>query len=178
MTKKIKLLAFSALFLFFSSNAFCTGAGIQIGKVPGIGFVKDGGNSFALMYNVTGTLRFSRLPMTVGAGITARPLGTYHGPLLGFSAFADYYILDVQAKNTWSIFSGIGVSGRVIFSLYNFTPFPEAGIRLFAGSSWTFWDGYLELHTQLNVTPSLLFKDDGAEFRIEFPLEVGLRWHF
>ena len=112
----IKVILISLFFGAFTQKVFCIGAGIQIGCSPSLEFTNDGKLDFSLLHNVTGTLKLSKLPMTLGAGISLRTSNAYDSPFLGFSAFTDYYILDIQLKNIWSLYSGLGLSGNLLFN--------------------------------------------------------------
>ncbi|MCR5063368.1 MAG: hypothetical protein K6A89_08810 [Treponema sp.] len=172
---KLKLLCITTLIFFLTTfKCFSLGAGMQIGVNPfSISSSEESVNSFE--GNVTGTLRFSRLPFVVGAGFNAGMRNSDF--IFGLSTFADWYIIDLQIKNIWNFYSGIGVIGNLNFNT-DFNYFPEAGSKVFIGTSVIFIDNFIELNLQANAQPSVIFKSEEPEFRLSFPIESGIRFHF
>ena len=172
---KFKLFCFASLIFFLIPlKGYSIGAGIQIGINPfSISNSEYSENSFE--GNITGTLRFSRLPLAAGAGFNAGICDSDF--IFGFSTFADCFIIDHQIKNNWNFYSGIGLIGNLNFDTA-FNVFPEAGTRVFLGTSVIFIDNFIELNLQANAQPSVLFKNEEPEFRLSFPIESGIRFHF
>ncbi len=175
-----KLITLSVLLIIcFSSRIFATGCGIQAGTEPGFLINEDSVKFEHIIENITGTIRFSRIPMTMGFGFLA---GKESSDLsFGLSAFADYYPVDIQLKNTWNFFSGFGASGSVLTSDFeNYTL--SAGARFFAGTNYLLDDNFLELYVQQNIVPTYIRSigqsDSKSAFMLCFPLEAGIRMHF
>ena len=175
-----KLFALTSFFIIcFCSKLFATGAGVQIGGNPGL-YIND--NSVKPDYfsgTLTGTLRFSRIPMSVGFGFEAGK--SFSDFAYGLSGFADYYLIDVQLKNTWNFYSGLGIEGNLLTPDFKDWS-ASAGARLFVGMNWLFYDNYLEFYAQQNIVPgwikSLSQSDSKGAFILKLPLEAGIRFHF
>ena len=170
--------AAAALFFLFNSKIFETGAGIQIGAVPGIYINQDSVKLEKFSGSLIGTMKFSKVPMAVGAGFEG---GKYFSDFdFGLSAFADYWFFDIQLKNTWNLFSGFGASGKLFtpdFKDWNLA----AGARFFVGVNCSFWDGYMEVYAQQTVVPTYiadLKKIKNGSFMLCIPFETGVRLHF
>jgi len=172
-------LTLTAILFLFTSKIFATGAGFQVGLVPGVFVNETTAQVKNLTGNLTGTIRMSKIPVVAGAGVEAGKLFSDFN--YGLSAFADYWAIDVQIKNTWSFYSGFGFSGKLLtsdFKNWNFA----AGARFFVGTNYTFYDNYLEVYAQQNIVPTYLKNlnasgTDGT-FMVCFPFEAGLRMHF
>lgn len=170
--------AATILLLIFTSKIFATGAGVQIGAVPGIYINQASADLEKFSGTIVGTMKLSRVPMVVGAGFEG---GKYFSDFdIGFSAFADYWFFDYQLINTWNLFSGFGASGKLFTS--NFKDWNlAAGARFFAGVNCTFWDGYMEVYAQQNIVPTYianLKKINSGSFMLCLPFETGVRLHF
>lgn len=164
--KKFLSFVFCVCFLF-CTRVFAIGAGVQIGGGPSF---SGGVGHFE---NVTGTLKFFRIPLVIGFGIES---GSFYDDFaVGASAFADY----------WLFYSGIGLSGDILFS-FNEKSFGSYGLRLFCGVDWPLMDNFLELYVQATsnifVIPDNTFKKTGdfvlGDVGIRVPAEMGIRFHF
>ena len=180
MNKYKKITLISLLFLFcFSSKLFAIGAGVQISGNPGLLINEEGVNLERFSGRLTGTIRFSRLPVAIGFGLeTGKNSSDFS---YGFSGFADYYALDYQIKNTWNFYSGFGAEGSLLTS--NFDKWTvTAGARFFAGMNWLFYDNYLELYCQQNIVPAYIknLSNPASKggFLLGLPFEAGIRMHF
>ena len=128
---------------------------------------------------LTGTIRFSRLPLAIGFGLeTGKNASDFS---YGFSGFADYYAIDYQIKNTWNLYSGFGAEGSLLTT--NFDKWTlTAGARFFVGMNWLFYDNYLEIYCQQNLVPSYIknLNDTASKggFLLGLPFEAGIRMHF
>ena len=157
-----------------------TGAGVQAGFFPAAAISEEGFSAGAAELNLTGTMRFTRIPLTFGAGLTAGCLES--GTSIGLSSFADYWISDAQIKDNWNIYTGFGA----LLSLqYDFEDdwSITAGPRFFAGMDWIFIDNYIEFYVQQNVVPALYLPFSTSlptekGFLLMFPFEAGVRLHF
>lgn len=176
--KKITLL--SLLFLFcFSTKLFAIGAGVQVSGNPGLLINEEGVKLERLSGRLTGTIRFSRLPLAIGFGLEAGKNASDFS--YGFSGFADYYAIDYQIKNTWNLYSGFGAEGSLLTT--NFDKWTlTAGARFFVGMNWLFYDNYLEIYCQQNLVPSYIknLNDIASKggFLLGLPFEAGIRMHF
>lgn len=174
----IKSFSAALLFILFTSKAFATGAGVQSGAVPGIIINQESAKLENFTGSLTGNMKFSKIPVVIGAGFEAGKL--YSDFDFGLSAFADYWFLDLQLINTWSFYSGFGASGKLLtadFKDWNL----EAGARFFAGMNYLFWDGYLEIYAQQTIVPTYicnLRKPYSGSFMLCLPVEAGVRMHF
>lgn len=173
------ILAAATIILLFNSNIFAIGAGIQAGAVPGM-LINESNVKFEnFTCNITGTVRLSRFPIVAGTGFE---FGKFFSDFdFGFSAFADYWAIDCQLKNTWNLFSGFGLSCKFLtndFRNWNL----ETGPRFFAGINRLFYDGYLEFYAQQNIVPTYIKNISNSEtkaaFMLYLPFETGLRMHF
>ena len=175
--KKFLSFVFCVCFLF-CSKVFAIGAGVQIGAGPSF---SGGVGHFE---NVTGTLKFFRIPLVIGFGIES---GSFYDDFaIGASAFADYWLLNLQKDyENWLFYSGIGLSGDILFS-FNEKSFGSYGLRLFCGVDWPLMDNFLELYVQATsnifVIPDNTFKKAGdfllGDVGIRVPAEMGIRFHF
>ncbi len=165
LRKKTALLITSILLI---TKAFCTGAGVQGSIKPSLFISDEKIEATDLSGTLTGTIRMSHFPIVVGAGLEAGNNG------YGLSAFADFWALDIQIKNTWNFYGGLGAGGGVLTSDFKkLLAYIEP--RFFIGMNWLFYDHYIEVYTQQNITPS--FKSDKT-FSLELPFEAGVRLHF
>ncbi len=170
----------TALFIFsILAKISATGAGVQAGANPGLFMNESSVKLEKITGTLTGTLKFSRIPMVVGFGFEAGK--AFSEVSYGFSGFADYHAVDVQIINTWNFYSGFGAAGSLLtsdFKDWNVA----AGARFFAGMNWLFWDNYLEFYIQQNVVPSytrsLTVADSKGAFMLALPFESGIRLHF
>ena len=178
MKHLIKSITAALFILLFTSEAFATGAGVQLGAVPGLLINQDSVKLENFTGSLTGTMKFSRVPVVVGAGLEGGKLFSDFD--FGLAAFGDYWFLDLQLINTWSFYSGFGLSGKLLtanFSDWNL----EAGARFFAGMNYLLWDGYLELYAQQTIVPTYicnLKKVWNGNFMLCLPVEAGVRMHF
>ena len=64
--------------------------------------------------NITGTLKFFRIPLVIGFGIES---GSFYDDFaIGASAFADYWLINLQKDyENWLFYSGIGLGGDILF---------------------------------------------------------------
>ena len=173
------LITVLTLLFLFNFGAFATGAGLQFGADPGIFINQDEVKAKVLAANITGTVRLSRLPLVAGAGFEG---GKYFSDFnYGFSAFCDYWALDLQLENTWSIYSGFGASTRLLTDDFSDWKL-ETAARFFTGVNRLFYDGYLEVYAQQNIAPSYItaLNDNASKgiFMLYLPFEAGLRMHF
>ena len=168
MISKRKTTALIFSIALFISSAFATGAGVQAGLKPGVLINQNGKEFNSFTGTLTGSLRFSRIPLVVGAGFEAGKYG------YGLMAFADYWIVDVQVKNTCNFYSGFGFCADVLTKNFNAFTY-SAGTRFFAGMNWLFYDNYLEVFAQQNLVPTYKSTND---FIIALPFEAGIRMHF
>ena len=175
----IPKIAVIILLLSASTKLFATGAGAQLGCNPGI-LINDNKAGLEMFTgNVTGTVRLARFPIVAGAGLEGGKL--YSDFNYGFSAFADYWLIDYQLNNTWNLFSGIGLSGKLLTKDFKDCSL-AGGARIFAGVNYLLYDGYLEFYAQQNIVPTcvknLSKSDSDPAFMLCLPLEAGLRMHF
>lgn len=182
MTISKKIALATAIIFTFTFNAFSIGAGVQTGFTPSFEINQDGGKLSNIEGNLTGTVKLFRLPVVFGAGLEAGTKNKTSGFTAGISAFADYWALDIQLKNTWNLYSGFGIS-CLIMTDFNSNWTGTAGFRTFAGCNWLFYDNYLEYYVQLNAVPSYtkLLSGTGTKegsLRFSIPLETGVRLHF
>lgn len=168
---------FCILFLSTVLNSiFAIGAGVQIGGIPSFPINQDkfyyGTNA-----NITGTIKFMRIPMALGAGLEAG--NNVEISTFGISAFADYFFIDKQIKNTWNFYGGLGLSGRFLFDFDN-NFFAGANLRLVTGMNYLVYDNYLELYVQDAISPGFIksLTNDNFIFNVNVPIEAGIRFHF
>ena len=186
--KKILYFVFCVCFLF-CTKVFAIGAGVQIGAGPSfLDFSETPQNEFSNgashFENITGTLKFFRIPLVIGFGIES---GSYDNDFaIGASAFADLWLINLQKDyENWLFYGGIGLSGDVLFSFDKKT-FGSYGLRLFCGVDWPLMDNFLELYVQTTsnifVIPDNTFKKTGdfvlGDVGIRVPAEMGIRFHF
>ena len=180
MKRTIKIAGIALLLLFcFTTKIFALGAGAQIGCIPGLLINQDDISLENMTANITGSFKMERVPLTLGSGIEFGKIYSDFG--YGFSLFADYRTLDLQLKNTWSFYSGFGASVKFLTDYFTNWVF-ATGARFFAGTSWLFYDGYLELYLQQNLVPTyvknLKQSEQEPDFMLCLPLEAGIRFHF
>ena len=173
--KKIITAIFSAAFFAVSLGA--TGAGVQAGFFPALSLNEHGATASNFEASLTGTLRFTRIPVTAGAGLLAGAADNQG--LLGLSAFADWWISDIQIENNWNIYAGFGASAALTLATDS-KPELRAGARFFVGMNWLFIDNFIEFYVQQNAVPSISmnFSDNSKDFLFFIPIETGLRFHF
>ena len=168
------------LILILTSKLYATGAGAHAGIKPVLFISDDGIKSGGVMATVSGSYRLGRFPLVMGTSIEAG-LNQEGEVLTGLSAFADYWIFDLQIKNTWNFYTGLGATVGVLTPDFNYWNL-YAGARVFSGMNWLFYDNYLELFVQQNVVPTyqkgINCSSDNAVFTLLFPLELGIRFHF
>ena len=179
MSHSKKIAAVSVVFILCITRLFATGAGFQAGGNPGLLFNSDEVKLEKFSATATGTVKLSRIPVAAGLGFEAGKVSSDFS--YGLYGFADYWLIDLQLKNTWNFYSGIGASGSILTSDFkNFGM--TAGARFFAGMNWLFWDNYMELYVQQNIVPSYArsLNDSASEgaFILCLPLECGVRFHF
>lgn len=186
--KKIISVVFCVCFLF-CTKIFAIGAGVQIGAGPSfLDFSETPQNEFfngaSHFENITGTLKFFRIPLVIGFGIES---GSFYDDFaVGASAFADYWLLNLQKDyENWLFYSGIGLSGDILFS-FNEKSFGSYGLRIFFGVDWSLMDNFLELYVQATsnifIIPGNTFQKAGdfllGDVGIRVPAEMGIRFHF
>ena len=186
--KKILSFVF-CICLLFCSKVFAIGAGVQIGAGPSfLDFSGTPQNEFSNgashFENVTGTLKFFRIPLVIGFGIES---GSFYDDFaIGASAFADYWLLNLQKDyENWLFYGGVGLSGDILFSV-NKNTFGSYGLRLFCGVDWPLMDNFLELYVQATsnifIIPGNTFQKAGdfllGDVGIRVPAEMGIRFHF
>lgn len=171
--KKLFCILFLSTFL---SNIFAIGAGVQIGGIPSFP-IKQDKLYYGTNANATGTIKLMRLPIVFGFGLEAG--NNVEISTFGFSAFADYFFIDKQIKNTWNFYGGLGISGRFLFNLEKNT-FAGANLRLVTGMNYLVYDNYLEFYVQDAISPGFIksLTNDNFIFNINVPIEAGIRFHF
>lgn len=177
ITKKISILSF--VFLLSVSKIFAVGAGFTITAKPAIAFdtiTTEQKVSTDFLFSAAGNVRGSRFPFVFAMGVEAGFLNNNF--CLGANLNFDYWVIDTQLKNTWSIFSGCGIATNILFDFNNNLNY-GFGPRFFVGINKTFYDGYLEFFAQLNAVPFFSFDNKNNKyFSIQIPVETGLRFHF
>ena len=186
--KKFISFAF-CLCLLFCSKIFAIGAGVQIGAGPS--FLDLSGtphdefsNGASHFENITGTLKFFRIPLVIGFGIES---GRYDNDFaIGASAFADLWLINLQKDyENWLFYSGVGLSGDILFSV-NKNTFGSYGLRIFFGVDWPLMDNFTELYVQATsnifIIPGNTFQKAGdfllGDVGVRIPVEMGIRFHF
>ena len=134
--------------------------------------------------NITGTLKFFRIPLVIGFGIES---GSYDNDFaIGASAFADLWLINLQKDyENWLFYSGVGLSGDILFSV-NKNTFGSYGLRIFFGVDWPLMDNFLELYVQATsnifIIPGNTFQKAGdfllGDVGVRIPVEMGIRFHF
>ena len=177
-TKKITSLA--AVLVMLTSGLFATGAGVQAGGNPGLFINEENVKPEKFSGTLTGTMRFSRLPVAAGLGFEA---GKFFDDFsYGLTGYADYYAIDQQLYNTWNLYSGFGAGCSLLTS--NFKDWTAGlGVRFFIGVNRLFYDNYLEVFAQQNIIPQYIRPlksgdDIKGAFMLNLPLEAGIRMHF
>ena len=189
--KKILSFVFCVCFLF-CTKVFAIGAGVQIGAGPSFldfsGTPQDEfSNGASHFENITGTLKFFRIPLVIGFGIES---GSYDNDFaIGASAFADLWLINLQKDyENWLFYSGVGLSGDILFSV-NKNTFGSYGLRIFFGVDWPLMDNFTELYVQATsnifTIPGNTFKKAGdfllipvGNVGVRIPVEMGIRFHF
>ena len=175
-----KIITLTAVLVILASGLSATGAGIQAGGNPGLFINEENAKLEKFSGTLTGTMRFSRIPLAAGLGFEA---GKFFGDFsYGLTGFADYYAIDLQLYNTWNLISGFGAQASIItsdFSNWTFT----AGPRFFIGVNRLFYDNYIEVFAQQSIVPEYIrplksAEDIKAAFLLNLPLEAGIRMHF
>ena len=172
------ILSISILFVL-TMNSYSLGAGVQAGVSPSVDINESGLFMNNTIGNLTGTIKLFRIPAVFGFGLDAGVDNSQF--IFGISGFFDYWFLDYQIKNTWNLYSGAGVSVKMLMDLdSNFIL--NAGPRFFAGMNWLFYDNYVEYYVQLNINPNFVMPISSdlqnGIFRLAFPVETGVRLHF
>ena len=189
--KKFLSFVFCVCFLF-CTKIFAIGAGVQIGAGPSfLDFSEtpqdEFSNGASHFENITGTLKFFRIPLVIGFGIES---GSYDNDFaIGASAFADLWLINLQKDyENWLFYGGIGLSGDVLFSFDKKT-FGSYGLRFFCGVDWPLMDNFTELYVQATsnifTIPGNTFKKAGdfllipvGNVGVRIPVEMGIRFHF
>lgn len=176
-SKKISIITvFFAL--AFSTALSATGAGIQFSANPSILINEASVKPEVFSARAVGTIKSGRLPLAAGFGFEA---GNNFSKLsYGLTGFADYYAIELQLKNTWNFYSGLGAEGSLLTSDFKNWSM-SAGARFFAGINWLFYDNYLEFYIQQNVVPSYnrsLAASSKGNFMLGLPFDAGIRMHF
>lgn len=175
-----KIITLTAVLVILASGLSATGAGIQAGGNPGLFINEENAKLEKFSGTLTGTMRFSRIPLAAGLGFEA---GKFFGDFsYGLTGFADYYALDMQLENTWNLYSGFGIGCSLLSS--NFKDWTAGiGARFFLGINRLFYDNYLEVFAQQNIIPQYVSPlksgdDIKGVFMLNLPLEAGIRMHF
>lgn len=166
-SKKFIISLLISCFLLF--NTFAVGTGAQVSVIPG-----NNGVTGALK----GSIRSMRFPVVYVLGLEAGVVNNDFN--FGISGFCDYWILDMQLKNTLSLYAGPGIAAHMLFDK-DFNCTAEFGSRIVAGINWVMYDHYLEYYAQCGVEPGVILPLNEAsqmKFNINFPCEIGLRVHF
>ena len=173
LSLKKGLTLFLSFVLLFSTLS-ATGAGFQAGIYHSVKLNQDGQTLNPVEVNITGSVRLTRLPLVFGSGICADTKGD-----LGLSAFADWWVNDNQLVNICNLYSGFGFS-TFLESNFDDKNTLTLGSRFFIGLNWLFTDNFYEFYLQQNIVPAfcLSFSDLQKDFKLYFPLEAGLRFHF
>lgn len=163
---------------FFTFKTFALGSGVQIGGLPSFNISENGVSFSDFEGNLTGTIKLFRLPAAFGFGLEA---GLENKDFMfGLSGFFDYWALDLQLENTWNLYSGFGIFGKIMMNtVSDFTGTLAA--RFFIGSNLLFYDNFLEYYWQVNVQPGYeksFTENSKAAFKLFLPLETGVRFHF
>ncbi len=180
MKHHIKTTLLSALFaLCITSNVFATATGIKIEGSPGLLINDSNVKLDRLTGKFIGNMKFGRIPISTGLGIAFGKNADEFS--YGIAGFIDYYVLDIQLKNTWNLFSGFGAEGDLLTkNLYDWKA--SFGAKFFIGMNWLLYDNYLELYVQQNVVPTYVkdLNESGlkGDFILSLPLEYGIRMHF
>ena len=179
MNHSKKITALTACIFLLITSLYATGAGFQASFNPGLLFNSDSVKMEKLSGTVTGTVKLSSIPVAAGFGFEAGK--NFSNFEYGLYGFADYWIFDLQLKNTWSFYSGCGASVNLLTNDFKHWS-SAAGARVFAGTNWLFWDNYLELYLQQNLVPTCLLNlnslSSEKRFMLCLPFEAGLRFHF
>ena len=158
----------------FCTKLFAIGAGVQLGTGPSIYNIFDKQTDSAVKIqhfeNITGTIRFFRIPAVVGFGLETGVINDTFA--FGVSGFADYWLLNFQIKNNWNFYGGAGISGEVLLSAKSDFLY-SVGARAFCGVDAVFFDNFVEFYVQLTANPCFL-----PEFLLKIPVETGIRFHF
>ena len=179
--KKISIKIVISILMFFcvTTNFFAVGAGFTVGATPSIAFdtiTEKQDISTDFLFSAAGNIRGSRFPFVFAMGIEAGLLNNDFS--LGANLNFDYWVIDSQLKNTWSIYSGCGLAANILFDFNSNMNF-GFGPKFFVGVNKTFYDGYLELFAQLNAVPFFSFDNHSNKyFAIQIPVQTGLRFHF
>ncbi|MCR5189245.1 MAG: hypothetical protein K6C97_09945 [Treponema sp.] len=161
----------------FSFNTFALGAGVQIGLIPAFDINQDGIKVNDFEANLTGTVKLFRIPAAFGFGMNAGMEDSKF--IFGAAGFFDYWVMDLQLKNTWNLYSGFGLYGKFMFNTDSKAQ-TSIGPRFFLGCNWLFIDNYLEYYAQITAIPTYVrnLSDSRGFFRLNLPFETGLRLHF
>lgn len=166
---------------FFMSSLFSAGAGIQVEAISPLRFRNvnlDKAVDYSADYEFMclGTLKSDRYPFVVGAGINTWKEDDKIR--FGGAGFFDFPFLDWQMENNWNVNLGFGVTytfGYTDSKGFNYS----FGERLFAGTSWILYDGYLELYIQQNLeNRKVVQKNAPTQYLFCLPTDIGVRWHF
>ena len=116
--KKISIKIVISILMFFcvTTNFFAVGAGFTVGATPSIAFdtiTEKQDISTDFLFSAAGNIRGSRIPFVFAMGIEAGFLNKEFS--LGANLNFDYWVIDSQLKNTWSIYSGCGLAANILF---------------------------------------------------------------
>ena len=174
-----KIIHITAVLLCVFSRIYATGAGVQAGINPGLFINEESIKAEDFTGTLTGTMRFSRIPVAAGFGFEAGK--EFSEFTYGFFGYADYYAADIQLENTWNLYTGFGVSASLVTSKFDSCA-GSAGVRFFVGMNWLYYDNFLEFFAQQNIVPTcmknLSVSDSKPIFMLKLPLEAGVRFHF
>lgn len=189
----------TTLFLFFTTQGFSIGAGVQTAIMPGQNIFNG---------DLKGTVKLMRIPLVFGFGIKMgiikedtknQSLETdtksekeIENPYkkdydktydFGVSGFADYRIIDYQLHNNINLFAEPGLSTRFSWNTeYDWST--EVGFRAIIGVDYLMFDNYIELYAQTGVEHIIFIplsqKSEGLKdhHSVTYPFETGIRFHF
>jgi hypothetical protein len=164
------------IFTFLISTSFYgLGSGVQATITPEATFSS---NPFLMSYELSGTYRFDKNPVIIGAGLNSFFDNDFY---LGASCFVDYLLINKQIHNTLNFYSGIGLKGDFSTN-FKQSYFIKGGIPVLFGFSKLFYDGYLELYADQAIKPTFnyIIKPfrTSYNFSLGFPFTFGIRFHF
>lgn len=174
-----KFFIFVFISIFFSLNCFAIGAGVRIAAAPSFNIDISGSNapvSSTFSTNIIGNIRLFRIPAQFGFGFQVNQDDDFFD--YGILGDFDYIMWDKDVTHNFSIYTGTGINGAVLFNS-NKEVIIHSGTRFFFGYNWFWRDNYMELFTQLNLNPLVEFRDFSVKtLKINFPIETGFRLHF
>ena len=172
-----RVLAVAAALFVWCGGVWAVGAGVQFQTSENLIISQEITEFNRLGAGISGNIKGSRFPFVFGSGINAEVVNSSFS--LGFTSFFDYWLLDVQVKNNFNFYSGVGIGNNFTFS-FDSEKSDLLNGRLFAGVNWLFLDNYIELYFQQNICPGVEFNitEKTNAFALSIPFEIGVRWHF